>query len=87
MKNKEATVGKIKKQMENLSEEARAAADYIINHYDFFEELCKNAGESERKLQTYQKEALANKDYLILALACFWQAMRKQRDEAKEQEK
>ncbi len=40
--NKEEYLAKIEEAIKKLPEKAQAAICWIINHYDFVEEMCKN---------------------------------------------
>ncbi len=58
------------KVIRELPEQAQQAIYWTIEHWDFVEQMCKNPGMTNEKIEKYKADARAKEDYITLALLC-----------------
>jgi len=83
-KNMEYSVTKIEKAIKELPEKAQGVISWVIMHFGFVEELCKNPDMTNEEIEKHKECARAKEDYLTLALLCAMQTYNN--DETPEQE-
>lgn len=84
--NKEEYLAKIEEAIKRLPEKAQAAICWIINHYDFAEEMCKNPEMTNEEIEKFKEDAKAKEDYIMLALLCAAQTYQNNGNETTKQE-
>lgn len=82
-KNMDDEMTQIVETIKELPEEAQRAVYWIITHFDFVKEICKNSEMTNEEIERYKEEAWEKEDYLLLALLAAAQAFNN--DEISEQ--
>ncbi|WP_027630696.1 hypothetical protein [Ruminiclostridium cellobioparum] len=77
---------KIEEAIKELPNKAQNAIYWIITHFEFVEEMCKNPEMTNEEIEEYKEEAKAKEDYIMLALLCAAQTYKENSNETTEQE-
>ncbi len=84
--NRKEQIARIEKAVKELPQKAQRAIFWIIEHYDFVEEMCKNSKMTVEEIEKYKTNAEAKEDYIMLALLCAAQTYMHESNEAMKQE-
>lgn len=82
--NKNEYIVKLEESMKELPIALQDAIVWVLNHFEFFKELCKNAEMTAEELAKYKEEAFKNRDDMMLAILCFAQVLQEAENKEKE---
>ena len=73
----------IKELLLELPEEARCSLWWVLTHPDEVREMCEMEEMSEEEMKMFEEEAIAKRDYTMLALLSAAQYFQKKKEEEK----
>ncbi|MCQ5129304.1 hypothetical protein NE562_06490 [Butyricicoccus faecihominis] len=80
MDNREAQINHILQSLERLPPDAQQGMAWIINHFAFAEEMCRNSEFAPGELEASIQHAMDKKDFFLLALLCFCKILQEHDD-------
>ena len=80
MENREAQINYILKSLERLSPKAQHGVIWIIDHFEFAEEMCRNSEFAPGELEESIQHAIDKKDHFLLALLSFCKILQEHDD-------
>ena len=63
----------LEEEIKQLPEKFQRALCWLIDNFDFAEEICKNPVMTYEEIEKYKKDALAKEDYIVFILSCIAQ--------------
>ena len=84
-KNREQTIQALQEAVERMPEEMQKAIIWAIGHYDIVEQLCKDSGMTNERIEEAKIEAKEKGDYFLLMLLCATQIFNDPDEAAKQQ--
>lgn len=76
---KEPIAAFIKKELEGQPEELQGAFDWVVHHFAFVKEVCRDSGLTDEELEAYKRRAAATGDGTLFVFCCAAQVWKEEK--------